>query len=154
MADEIATPAELDAYQARIEAWLQQELAANPAVAGIEHGEPGERRWIVRLRGEEKELFAAWFTLDQRTLQYETYVMPAPVENQAELYEYLLRRNATLFGVAFSIGVEDAVFLTGQIPVHTIDEGELDRILGTLWATTERCFRPAMRLGYASVFKG
>ncbi|MEZ5142637.1 MAG: YbjN domain-containing protein [Acidimicrobiales bacterium] len=154
MADEIATPEQLDAYEARIDAWLVEQLHENPAVVGIERGGPDERRWIVRLRGEEKELFAVWFTLDQRTLQYETYVMPAPIENHAACYEHLLRRNEKLFGVAFAIGAEDAVFLTGQIPVHTIDEGELDRILGTLWATTEQCFRPAMRVGFASVFRG
>lgn len=154
MADEIATPAELEAFEARIDAWLVAQLAENPAVVGIERGGPDERRWIVRLRGEEKELFAVWFTLDQRTLRYETYVMPAPIENHAALYEHLLRRNEKLFGLAFCIGAEDAVFLAGQIPVHTIDEGELDRILGSTWAATEQCFRPAMRLGYASVFKG
>ena len=154
MADEIATRDQLDAYEARIDAWLAAELAENPAVVGIERGGPDERRWIVRLTGEEKEHFAVWFTLDQRTLQYETYLMPAPIEQHAELYEYLLRRNQGYFGVAFAIGPEDAIYLVGQIPVHTIDEGELDRILGSLWEATERSFRTAMRLGYASVFRG
>ena len=32
--------------------------------------------------------------------------------------------------------------------------GELDRVLGTLYEVTERCFRPAMRIGYASKFGG
>ena len=58
-----------------------------------------------------------WLTLGQRTLRYETYVMPAPEENAAELYEHLLRRNERLVGAHFSIGIEDAVFLRGELGV-------------------------------------
>jgi hypothetical protein len=80
--------------------------------------------------------------------------MPAPEENAGELYEHLLRRNEKLVGCHFSIGVEDAVFLRGELPVAALDEPELDRILGTLYATVEQCFRPAMRIGFASRFRG
>ena len=70
----------------------------------------------MRLRGEDKDLTTVWLTLGQRTLRYETYVMPAPEENAAELYEHLLRRNERLVGAHFAIGVEDAVFLRGELP--------------------------------------
>ena len=91
-------------------------------IAAVDRGEPSERRWYVRLEGEEKDFITVWFVLGQRTLQYETYVTPAPEENHAAFYEHLLRRNAKLNGVAFSIGVEDAVYLRGQIGVRHIDE--------------------------------
>jgi len=154
VADEIAIPEQLDALEAMIDEWLAGELRSNPAVAAVERGEPGERRWYVRLAGEQKDTFTIWFTLGQRTLHYETYVMPAPVERHAELYEHLLRRNLHLYGAAFAIGDEDAVFLVGQLGVHAIDEGELDRVLGSMYAWVEQFFRPAMRIGYASLFKG
>ena len=152
MADEIATPAELEALEGLIDRWLAEQLAANPAIAAVDRGEAGERRWYVRFRGEQKETFTVWFTLGQRTLHYETYVMPAPIENHVELYEHLLRRNRRLYGAAFTIGDEDAVFLVGQIGVGSIDEGELDRVLGSVYAWVEQFFRPAMRIGFASVF--
>jgi hypothetical protein len=123
-------------------------------VAAVDRGEPGERRWYVRMLGEEKDVTTVWLTVGQRTLRYETYVMPAPEENAGELYEHLLRRNEKLVGCHFSIGVEDAVFLRGELPVAALDEPELDRILGTLYATVEQCFRPAMRIGFASRFRG
>ena len=43
--------------------------------------------------------------------------MPAPEEQPAALYEFLLRRNQRLFGMRFSIGPEDAIYLTGQLPL-------------------------------------
>ncbi len=153
MADEIATTEELDAIEVLIDGWLAEELAENPAIAAVDRDAPGARRWFVRMRGEQKETFTVWFHLDQRTLHYETYVMPAPIENHAELYEHLLRRNLKLYGAAFAIGDEDAVFLVGQLGVHSVDQGELDRLLGSIYQWVERFFRPAMRIGYASVFK-
>jgi hypothetical protein len=106
----------------------------------------------VRLRGEEKEFTTVWITLGQRTLRYETYVMPAPEENAEQLYEHLLRRNETLVGAHFSIGIEDAVFLRGELPLGHLHEEELDRVIGTMYAAVERIFPVIIRIGFASRF--
>ena len=66
--------------------------------------------------GEEKDFTTVWLTLGQRTLRYETYVMPAPEENREAVMEVLLRRNDTLVGAHFSIGHEDAIYLRGELP--------------------------------------
>jgi hypothetical protein len=146
---------QLDALETRIDAWLAAQLEENPVVAAVERDEEsGERRWFVRVHGEQKDVFTIWFTLRQRTLHYETYVMPAPEENQAELYEHLLRRNRKLYGAAFAIGEEDAIFLVGQLADEAVTDDELDRILGSLYAWVEQYFRPAMRIGFASRFRG
>lgn len=146
-------PDELDALEARIDAWLADQVACNPVVAAVERDrDSGERRWFVRVTGEEKDVFTVWFHLRQRTLHYETYVLPAPEENHARFYEHLLRRNLKLYGAAFAIGDEDAVFLVGQLDNSAVTWDELDRILGSLYAWVEQCFRPALRIGFASRF--
>jgi hypothetical protein len=148
-------PDDLDALDARIDAWLAEQLAQNPVVAAVDRDlGSGERRWFVRVRGEQKDVFTIWFHLRQRTLHYETYVMPAPEENHAAFYEHLLRRNLKLYGGAFAVGDEDAVFLVGQLDNAAVDEVELDRVLGSLYAWVEQCFRPALRIGFASRFSG
>ncbi|CAN5681030.1 hypothetical protein BH20ACT2_BH20ACT2_08850 [soil metagenome] len=151
-ADPPASTVELAAHEDTIERWLADVLADNPTVAAVDRGEPGERRWFVRLQGEEKDTFTIWFTLRQRTLHYETYVMPAPEENHQQFYEHLLRRNQKLYGAAFTIGAEDAVFLAGHLSLRALSVEELDRVLGSLYAYVEQCFRPALRIGYASRF--
>ena len=156
------TPEELSNAEQAIDAWLADQLAENPVVAAVhKEMDPGgvTRRWYVRVLGEEKDVFTVWFTLHQRNLHFETYFMPAPEENEAELYEHLLRRNmrvgaGAFGGIAFAIGVEDAVFLVGELPVHAVEEVALDRVLGSLYACAEQCFRPAMRIGFRSRFKG
>ena len=152
--DPPATDAELRAVEAVIDAWAQRELADNPVVAAVERADDGVRRWFVRVAGEEKDVSTIWLTLRQRTLHYETYVMPAPEEDAGHLYEHLLRRNLKLHGISFCIGAEDAVFLHGELPIERVDDDALDWILGSLYEATERCFRPAMRIGFASRFGG
>lgn len=140
-------------YVALIEGWLERQRDENPLLAAVDR-DPDQHRWYVRMKGEEKEYTTIWLTLGQRTLHYETYFMPAPEENHAEAYEFLLRRNHRLFGMRFSIGPEDAVYLVGQMPLAAVDEHELDRVVGSTYAYVEQWFRPAMRIGYASKFRG
>jgi hypothetical protein len=150
-----STPEELDRLEAVIDAWAMAQRDENPVVDAVERDEEsGERRWFVRLLGEEKSVFSVWFHLRQRTLHVETYFMPAPEERAGEVYEHLLRRNLKLYGFTFAIGEEDAVFLVAQVPNAAVDDDELDRLLGSAYAYVEQCFRPAMRLGFGSRFKG
>ncbi|CAB4555831.1 MAG: hypothetical protein F2545_02530 [Actinobacteria bacterium] len=143
---------ELESLETQITTWLDAMKERNDAIVAIDRGEPDERRWYVRLHGEEKEFTTVWITLGQRTLRYETYVMPAPEENAEQLYEHLLRRNETLTGAHFSIGIEDAIFLRGELPLGLLREQELDRIIGTLYAAVERIFPVIIRIGFASRF--
>lgn len=136
----------------RIDGWLAEMAETNPVIAAVDRhaGEP--IRWYVRMRGEAKDFITVWLTLGQRTLQYEAYVIPAPEEHHAEVYEQLLRRNERLVGLHFAIGVEDAVFVRGDLPLAVLNEPELDRVLGTVYATVEQCFTPLLRLAFASRF--
>ncbi|MBJ7486770.1 MAG: YbjN domain-containing protein [Ilumatobacteraceae bacterium] len=106
----------------------------------------------MRMRGEEKDFTTIWLLLGQRTLRYETYVMPAPEENAQELYEFALRQNERITGAHFSIGIEDALFLRGELPLGVLTESELDRIIGTMYATVERFFPMLIRTGFATRF--
>jgi hypothetical protein len=154
MREQPPSDAELVAVADRIERWARAQLEENPVVVAVEGDAEAWGRWFVRVTGEEKDTFTIWLTLRQRTLRYETYVMPAPEENHAAFYEHLLRRNLGFFGAAFAIGEEDAVFLTGGLDVAAVTDDELDRILGSLYAYVEQCFRPALRIGFARRFPG
>jgi len=145
----------LEALELAIDGWLARARSENPLLLAIDRApaEEGVRRWYVRLAGEEKDITTIWLTLGQRMLHYETYVMPAPEENERELYEHLLQRNRRLVGASFAIGAEDAVFLVGALPISALDEAELDRVIGSVFDAVEQCFRPALRIGFASRFR-
>ena len=142
----------LEQLEGQIDVWLAGLATTNPAIAAVDRNDGDETRWYVRMIGEDKEFITVWLTLGQRTLRYEAYVMPAPEENAGIVYENLLRRNLSLVGLHFAIGVEDAVFLRGDLPLAALTEPELDRIIGSLYATTEQTFRSLLRIGFASRF--
>ena len=148
-----SSPEDLQILDHRISDWLAEQLRNNPLVVAVERDhESGERRWFVRVTGEAKDVFTVWFHLRQRTLHYETYVMPGPEENHALFFEHLLRRNRRRYGAAFCIGAEDAIFLLGQLDNRSVTTEELDRVLGSVYAWVEQYFRPALRIGFASRF--
>jgi hypothetical protein len=150
---ERASSEQLDELGTLIRTWAESAKASNEQVLAVDQL-PMDRRWFIRLGGEEKQYTTIWFHLRERTLHFETQFMPSPEENREQLFDYLLRLNNKLFGVRFSIGDEDAVYLMGQLPWSAVDEDELDRIVGSAYAYTEQYFRPAMRIGYQSKFKG
>ncbi len=136
----------------RIDEWLATVHSQHPNAVAAQRSTEESDRWMVRLRGEAKEFTTIWLRLGQRTLRYETYVMPYPEENVNEVFELLLRRNERLVGAHYSLGAESAVFLNGELVLAAVDERELDRIIGTLYATVEAQFTDLVRLGFASRF--
>ena len=164
-----ATVSELDLLETRIDRWLAEwadAQAGAPAHEAPAHEAPApddddrpllidvtrddeiQRRWYVRLAGESRDVIAVWLTLRQRTLAYETYVLPSPPHRPEQVADFVLRRNYSLVGAQYGIGAEDALFLTGELPTHCVDEDELDRIVGSLWAYVERDFTTLLRLGF------
>ena len=76
-------PPTLQEYEDAITGWLHGFAADGDPFEAIDRGDPTEHaepRWYVRLKGDEKDHITIWFTLGQRTLHYETYVLPAPEE--------------------------------------------------------------------------
>jgi len=142
-----------------IESWLEATVDERATYGLVAWGKDETReigeplRYFLRLRGEERAFITCWLTLDQRTLRYETQFMPAPVENQEELYRYLLSLNASLYALSFSIGSEEAIYLTGRIPLISLNEDELDRVLGGTLRLVEDHFPTAMAIGYASQYR-
>jgi hypothetical protein len=150
--------AELAVLQRQIDEWLGELDAGHDHIVAVERvaeatSESGVR-WLVRMRGEEKDFTTVWLTLGQRTLKYESFVMPAPEENHADLYEHVLRRNDRLVGARFSIGAEDGIFLRGELPARHVDLDAIDQALGLLYANVEQCFKGLLRIGFASHFPG
>lgn len=133
----------------QIDEWLGRIRATHKNVEAVDRADGDEIRWFVRMRGEEKDFTTIWLILGQRTLRYETYVIPAPEQNAEFLYETALRRNEKLVGAHFSIGAEDAIYLRGELVLMALTETELDRVIGTLYSTVEHVFWSLLEIGFA-----
>lgn len=126
-------------------------------IGEIEHpstpDDRGHHHWMVRLRGEEKDVIALWLTLRQRTVHLETEVMPAPEENREALYRYLLVKNAALRGLHLAIGPEDGIYLVARVPMGELTVERLDELVGATVLYVDEIFPTAMAMGLASLYR-
>jgi hypothetical protein len=156
---DLPDPAAMAATVRRIEEWIERERAPDGTfgLVAAEHQEVTDRtashRWYLRFKGEEKEFITVWLTLRQRTLHHEAQFMPAPDQHLAEVLQYLMRRNTELYGMAFCLGPEDAVYLVGRVPASLVDDDELDRIAGSSILYVDDHFPTAMTLGHPSLYR-
>jgi len=147
------------AVVALIDAWTARELSPGGTfgLVAAERQDVTDRtashRWYLRFKGEEKDFITVWLTLRQRTLQHEAQFMPAPEENVVEVLKYVMRRNIDLYGMAFCLGAEDAVYLVGKVPASLVDDEELDRIAGSSIVYVDDHFPTAMTLGHPAAYR-
>jgi hypothetical protein len=142
-----------------IDAWVERERSPEGTfgLVAAERQEVTDRtashRWYLRFKGDEKDYITVWLTLRQRTLHHEAQFMPAPEEHAADVYRYLMRRNAELYGMAFCLGPEDAVYVVGRVPASIVDDEELDRIAGSSIVYVDDHFPTAMSLGHPALYR-
>lgn len=138
-----------------VSSWAQQWHAS--ALLGIEHqpspDDRGHFHWLIRLRGEEKDVITLWLSLRQRTVHVETEVTPAPEENREALYRYLLVKNAELRELHLAIGPEDGIYLMSQIPIGEVTIERLDEVVGATLTYVEEIYPTAMALGLSSLYR-
>ena len=140
-------PLDVDTARELVARHLEGSVAAEPFVQTVEY-DPELRRWYVRFTCEGRDATTIYFDLHERTLRYEVYFLPEPAGSLLELYEFLLRRNHTMYGAKFSLGPDGDVYLVGRVALEHLTENELDRIIGVLYELVERWFQPAVQLAF------
>jgi len=130
---------------------------ASSFVGEIEHqplpDDRGHFHWLIRLRGEEKDVITLWLSLRQRTVYAETELMPAPEENREELYRYLMVKNHELRELHLAIGPEAGIYLVSQIPIHELTVERLDELVGATVTYVDEIFPTAMTMGLGSIYR-
>lgn len=116
----------------------------------LDYDSPGEGQFFVRLPGEHKLATNCWLVVGAHALLVEAFVCRKPDENETEFHRFLLRRNARLYGVAFSVDAAGDVYLRGRLPLHSVTPGEIDRILGAVLEYADSTFDPLLEIGFAS----
>src|SRR5690348_6572568 len=89
----------------------------------------GERSFVVTLPGSHKLKTLVSLIVGEHALRAEAFVIRQPDENREKFWEWLLRRNSRLHGVAFTIDAVGDVYLTGRLPLAAVDSSTLDSLL-------------------------
>ena len=111
---------------------------------------PGDGQFFVTLPGTHKLATHCWLVAGRHALLVEAFVCRKPDENVEEFHRFLLRRNARMYAVAFSIDPAGDVYLVGRLPLHAVTAEEVDRILGSVLQYADESFDTLLEIGFAS----
>jgi hypothetical protein len=131
--------------------------SASSFVGEIEHqvlpDDKGHFHWLIRLKGDEKDVITLWLSLRQRTVYVETELMPAAEENREELYRYLMVKNHDLRELHLAIGPEEGIYLVTQVPIQELTVERLDELVGATVTYVDEIYPTAMTMGLGSLFR-
>ena len=113
--------------------------------------EPG--RYLVTLPGTRKQQTNCWLIVREHALLVEAFVCRRPDEAHEDVYRYLLRRNAKLYGVAYTVDEVGDIHLIGRTALASVTADELDRLLGQVLEAADGDFNTLLEIGFASAIR-
>lgn len=113
----------------------------------------GPNAYVVTLPGTHKLKTNVNLIVGEHALRVEAFVVRQPDENREAVWAWLLRRNAKLYGVAFTVDSVGDVYLTGRLPLGAVTPQELDRLLGAVLAAADESFDTLLELGFSTAIK-
>lgn len=116
----------------------------------LEYQRTGDGSYLVTLPGTHKLATMCWLVAGEHSLLVEAFVMRRPDENRERLYDFLLQRNARMYGVAFSVDGNGDVYLVGRVALHSVTPDEIDRLLGCVLTYADENFDAMLEIGFAS----
>lgn len=128
-------------------------LAAGLEAAGVEWVSPKPGFFVVTLPGTHKLSTTCSMSVGKHALTINAFVARRPDENHVEVYRWLLERNARMYALAFTIDRLGDIYLVGRVPLSSIDENEVDRLLGSVLEYADAAFNPILERGFATAIR-
>lgn len=111
---------------------------------------PGSGRYFVTLPGTKKLQTNVWLRVNPHALVVEAFVCRRPDEAHEDVYRFMLRRNAKLYGVAYTVDQLGDIYLVGRVSHAAVTPDELDRLLGQVLEAADGDFNTLLELGFAA----
>jgi putative sensory transduction regulator len=129
---------------------LDEVIARTLDERELSYQRKGPGTYFVTLPGVRKLATNCWLIAGRHALVVEAFVCRRPDEAHEQVYRFLLRRNAKLYGVGYTIDESGDIYLIGRIGPDRITTDELDRLLGQVLEAADGDFNTLLELGFAS----
>jgi hypothetical protein len=124
------------------EAWV-----ADPD-SDVEWAGSYEGRWGIRMRQTCRDATTVWFTIGERTVGYEAYLLPNPPQHREAVYRHCLRRTYRSWPAAIAADRDGDLYVVGRIPLDGLAAHDLDTAVGAVYEVVELSFPPLVRLAF------
>ncbi len=111
------------------------------------------RTFLITLPGEKKLQTHCSLVIGEHSLTINAFVIRKPDENNEAVYSFLLTKNASMYSVAFAINALGDIYLVGHLPLVSVSEKEIDRILGAVLQYSDSSFNLLLELGFSSAIR-
>ena len=118
----------------------------------IDH-DRSENSFFLTLPGERKLQTHCAIVVGDHSVSINAFVIRKPDENTELVHEWLLKKNASMYCVAFAINEMGDIYLVGRLPFNSITEQELDRVIGAVLQYSDSSFNPLLEIGFSSAIR-
>ena len=119
----------------------------------LDYDQKDENTYLITLPGQTKQQTHCALIVGDHSLSINAFVIRKPDENKVGVYEYLLKKNAAMYSVAFAVNELGDIYLVGRLPLEAVTEREIDRILGEVLQYADSSFNPLLELGFSSAIR-
>lgn len=116
---------------------------------GLTWSESSLGLFSVTLPGTRKLQTECALQVGRHHLSVRAFVARRPEENEVGVFGWLLERNLKLGLVAFARDSLGDIYLTGKMPVATVDRELVDQLLGVVAESADSSFNTILELGFA-----
>ena len=115
--------------------------------------EKSGNNYFLTLPGERKLQTHCAIVVGDHSVSINAFVIRKPDENAEAVHEWLLKKNASMYCVAFAINELGDIYLVGRLPFHSITDKELDRVIGAVLQYSDSSFNPLLELGFSTAIR-
>jgi len=119
----------------------------------LDYDQKDESTYLITLPGQNKQQTHCALVVGDHSLSINAFVIRKPDENKVGVYEYLLKKNAAMYSVAFAVNELGDIYLVGRLQLDAVTERESDRILGEVLQYADSSFNPLLELGFSSAIR-
>ena len=119
----------------------------------LDYDQKDEATYLITLPGQTKQQTHCALLIGDHSLSINAFVIRKPDEDKVGVYEYLLKKNAAMYSVAFAVNELGDIYLVGRLPLEAVTEREVDRILGEVLQYADSSFNPLLELGFSSAIR-
>lgn len=113
----------------------------------------GEKTVVVSLPGTNKQFVNVAMTIGDTVFKIESFVARNPDENHEAVYRWLLEQNRKLLVINYCVDHLGDIYLSGTLPIATVDLDQIDQLLGVMLQTSDNSFNMLLELGFKSAIE-
>lgn len=113
----------------------------------------GDKTVVVSLPGTNKQFVNVAMTLGDSVFKIESFVARNPDENHEVVYRWILEQNRKLLVVNYCLDHLGDIYLSGVLPMETLNLDQIDQLLGVMLQTSDNSFNVLLELGFKSAIE-